>query len=278
MISAKTLDRFNAGLIYAFLFVGSVVVLMPFYWTLITAVKVPAETITFPIIWIPSKITLDHIIKVWHANFLIYFRNSTIVAAFVLAGNILTSAIAGFIFAKFDFPFRNLLFIVVLSTLMVPFAVILIPAYLIVAVFLHLKDTIWAMILPALVSPFGIFLMRQFIQTIPDELLDAARIDGASDWTAFWRVVMPLCKPALSALAIFHFIGIWNDFLWPLLVTDTDASRTLPIGVVLFAFQRWLQYNVVIAASLVVLVPMIIIYFIFQRAFVEGIILTGMKY
>ncbi len=278
MISAKTLSRFNAGLVYAFLFAGAAVVLMPFYWTLITAVKVPAETITFPIIWIPSKITFDHIIKVWHANFITYFRNSTIVAGVVLAGNILTSSIAGFIFAKFDFPFKNVLFIVVLSTLMVPFAVILIPAYLIVAVFLHLKDTLWAMILPALVSPFGIFLMRQFIQTIPDELLDAARIDGASDWTAFWRVVMPLCKPALSALAIFHFIGIWNDFLWPLLVTDTDASRTLPIGVVLFAFQRWLQYNVVIAASLVVLLPMVVVYFIFQRAFVEGIILTGMKY
>jgi ABC-type glycerol-3-phosphate transport system permease component len=120
--------------------------------------------------------------------------------------------------------------------------------------------------------------MRQFIQAIPDELLDAARIDGASDWRVFWQLIIPLCKPALSALAIFHFIWIWNDFLWPLIVTDTDASRTLPVGVALFALPRWQQFNLVVAASVLVLVPLVIFYFIFQRAFVEGITLTGMKY
>ena len=157
---------------------------------------------------------------------------------------------AGFIFAKFDFPLKNVLFLAILSTTMIPFAVLLIPLYLIITVVLHLKDTLWAMIVPALISPFGIFMMRQFIQAIPDEILDAARIDGASDWRIYWRLVLPLSKPALSALAIFHFIWIWNDFLWPLIVTDSDRSRTLPIGVVLFAFPRWQQYNVVIAGSL----------------------------
>jgi len=278
MVSAKIFNRLGAGLTYALLFTGAVVVLVPFYWTVITAVKIPAETITFPIIWIPSEITFEHIIKAWHANFPRYYYNSTVVAVVVLMGNLFTSAMAGFIFAKFNFPFRNVLFIMVLSTTMVPFAVVLIPLYIIVAVFLQLKDTLWAMIVPALISPFGIFLMRQFIQTIPDELLDAARIDGSSDWGIFWQLVVPLSKPALSALAIFHFIWIWNDFLWPLIVTDSDRSRTLPIGVVLFAFPRWQQYNVVIAASLLVVIPLIIFYFIFQRAFVEGIVLTGMKY
>jgi ABC-type glycerol-3-phosphate transport system permease component len=143
---------------------------------------------------------------------------------------------------------------------------------------LHLKNTLWAMILPALISPFGIFLMRQYSETIPDELLDAARIDGAGDFRIFWQVVIPLSSPALSALAIFHFIWIWNDFLWPLLVADSDKARTLPVGVALFASPRWLQTNLVVAGSLLVMLPLVIVYFVFQRAFVQGIVLTGMKY
>jgi multiple sugar transport system permease protein len=278
MTTSKVFERLGATLIYLFLFAGAVVVLVPFYWTVITAVKLPAETITYPIIWIPSEITLDNIRKAWQANFYIYYRNSTVVAAAVLLGNLFTSSIAGFIFAKFEFPYKNALFITILATTMIPFAVVLIPLYLIITVYLHLKDTLWAMIVPAIVSPFGIFMMRQFIETIPDEILDASRIDGASDWLTFWRIIIPLSKPALAALAIFHFIWIWNDFLWPLIVTDSDKSRTLPIGVVLFAFAKWQQYNLVIAGSLLVAIPLVIVYFIFQRAFVEGIVLTGMKY
>jgi len=196
----------------------------------------------------------------------------------VVLGNVLSSTLAGFIFAKYDFPLKKALFLMVLSTMMIPFAVVLIPVYMIVAVLLRLRDTLWALIIPALISPFGIFLMRQFSETIPDELLDAARIDGAGDLRVFWQIVLPLCGPAISALAIFHFIGIWNDFLWPLMVTDSDRSRTLPIGVALFAFQRWQQHNLVVAASVLVLLPMVAIYLIFQRAFVQGIVLTGLKY
>ncbi len=278
LLSNRVRGTLSATAVYAVLFAGAFVMLLPFYWTLITSIKVPAETMTFPIIWIPSKITFMHYQKAWHANFPIYYRNSTVVAVTVVLGNLFTSSMAGFIFAKYDFPLKGLLFMVVLSTMMIPFAIVLIPTYMIVAVALKLKDTVWALIVPALISPFGIFLMRQFIQSIPDELLDASRIDGASDWRTFWQIVLPLCKPALSALLIFHFIWIWNDFLWPLIVTDSDRSRTLPIGVTLFAFQRWQQYNLVIAGSVLVMLPMVVFYFIFQRAFVEGIVLTGMKY
>lgn len=278
MTSFKFFDRLGATVIYAVLFAGAILVLVPFYWTMITAVKIPSETITYPIIWIPSEITFDNIAKAWQANFYIYYRNSAIVAAAVLAGNLFTSSIAGFIFAKFEFPYKNALFLAILATTMIPFGVLLIPLYLIITVYMHLKDTLWAMIIPAIVSPFGIFMMRQFIATIPDEILDASRIDGASDWLTYWRIIIPLSKPALAALAIFHFIWIWNDFLWPLIVTDSDRSRTLPIGVVLFAFAKWQQYNLVIAGSLLVAIPLVIVYFIFQRAFVEGIVLTGMKY
>jgi multiple sugar transport system permease protein len=278
MTYAKTQQRLSSGIIYLGLFLGGLVMLLPFYWTLITSVKIPAETITFPIIWIPSEITFSHFANAWKANFPIYYRNSTVVALAVLAGNVLTSALAGFIFAKYQFPGKNALFLLVLATMMVPFAVVLIPLYFVVVQFLHLKDTLWAMILPALVSPFGIFLMRQFIESIPDELIDAMRIDGASDMRIFAQLVLPLCKPALAALAIFHFIWIWNDFLWPLIVTDSDKSRTLPVGVVLFALPRWQQFNLVVAASVLVLLPMLVFYLIFQRQFVEGVVLTGLKY
>jgi len=274
----KTWGKFTAGLIYLVLFVGAVVMVIPFYWSLVTSIKIPSETIAYPIIWIPSQITFEHYLKAWHANFPIYYRNSIIVAVTVLLGTTFTSAMGGFLFAKHEFPLKNLLFVLVLSTMMIPFAVVLIPLYLFVGVVLRLKDTLWAMMIVAMISPFGIFLMRQFVESIPDELLDAARIDGAPDWGIFWQIVMPLCKPALSALAIFHFIWIWNDFLWPLIVTDTDKSRTLPIGVAMFAFQRWQQYNLAIASSMLVLVPLVVFYFIFQRAFVQGIVLTGMKY
>jgi len=270
--------KLTSAVTYLALFVGGLVVLLPFYWTLVTSIKIPSETISYPIVWFPSQITFAHYQKAWHANFPIYYRNSIIVSVSVLIGTTFTSAMAGFLFAKYEFPFKDTLFLFVLATMMIPFIVVLIPVYLLVGVVFHLKDTLWALIIPALISPFGIFLMRQFIQSIPDELLNAARIDGASDWMIFWRIVLPLCKPALSALAIFHFIWIWNDFLWPLIVTDTDNSRTLPIGVMLFAFQRWQQYNLAIASSMLVLAPLVVFYFIFQRAFVQGIVMTGLKY
>lgn len=258
--------------------IGAAIMLMPFYWSIITAIKTPSETGTFPIIWVPKKITFEWYIKAWNANFPRYYFNSILVSLIVTVSNVYTSALAGFIFSKYHFPFKNQLFYLVLATMMVPFIITLIPTFYLVAIWMHLKDTWWAMILPALISPFGIFLMRQFASSIPDELLDAARIDGASDLRTFWQIILPLSKPALSALAIFHFIWIWNDFLWPLLVTDSDISRTLPVGVAIFSLARWRQTNLVVAASMLVMAPVILVYFRFQRAFVEGITLSGMKY
>ena len=278
MNSDKTATRFKSVFFYAALLVGAVVMFLPFYWTMITSVMFPEETNHFPIIWIPTKITVKWLVQAWSAKFPLCYLTSTIIAAVVVVSNVYTSAMAGFIFAKYKFPLKNTLFIVILATMMVPGVVTIIPAYYIVTVLMHLKNTLWAMIIPALVSPFGIFLMRQFTESIPDELLDASKIDGAGDFRTFWQIVLPLCAPALSANAIFHFIWIWNDFLWPLLVTDSDKARTLPVGLALFASPRWLQTNLVVSGSLLVLLPMVIIYFIFQRAFVQGIVLTGLKY
>jgi len=278
MNTGKSATRFKSGFFYLFLLVGAVVMFLPFYWTAITSIMFPEETNHFPIIWIPTRITLKWLVQAWSAKFPLYYLHSIIIAAVVVLSNVYTSALAGFIFAKYKFPLKNFLFIMILATMMVPGAVTIIPAYYIVTVLMHMQNTLWSMIIPALVSPFGIFLMRQFTESIPDELLDAAKIDGAGDFRTFWQIVLPLCTPALSANAIFHFIWIWNDFLWPLLVTDSDKARTLPVGLALFASPRWLQTNLVVSGSLLVLLPMVIVYFIFQRAFVQGIVLTGLKY
>ncbi len=277
-LSPKTVRSLNAALIYALLIAGTIIMFVPFYWTLITSFMTASDTAKYPIVWFPTRFTLEWVIAAWRAKFALYYMNSTLVAVAVVVSNVLTSALAGYIFAKFALPAKNFLFFTILATLMVPYAVTIIPTYYIVTVLFHLKNTLWAMIIPALISPFGIFLMRQYCETIPDELIDAARIDGASEIRIFSQIILSLTGPALSALAIFHFIWIWNDFLWPLLVADSDAARTLPVGVALFALRRWLQTNLVVAGSLLVMVPLVIVYFIFQRAFVEGIVLTGMKY
>ena len=274
----KILGYCKSSLIYLFLLAGGIVMMIPFYWALITSFMTASETNKFPIVWIPTKLTLQWIRQALNTNFIHYYVNSIVVAVCVVISVVITSALGGYIFAKFRFPLRNFLFLVVLATMMVPFTVTLIPTYVIVSVWFHLQDTLAAMVVPALVSAFGIFLMRQFTETLPDELLDAARIDGASEMRIFWQIILPLCKPALSATAIFTFIGIWNDYLWPVLVTDTDRSRTLPVGVATFAQARWAQTNLVVGASLLVLIPMVIIYFIFQREFVQGVVMTGLKY
>ncbi len=278
MSVARIRSAFVSALVYGLLLAGTVIMLMPFLWTLVSAVKLPQETMTYPIVWVPSRITFEHLREAWGTQFPIYYRNSAIVAVAVLLGNVFTSALAGFIFAKYDFPLKNALFLIILSTLMIPFVIVLIPTYVLVAMVLKLKDNLLGLIVPWIVSPFGIFLMRQFIETIPGEMIDAGRIDGASDWRIFGQIILPLCQPALSALMIFHFIWIWNDFLWPLIMCDSNRSRTLPVGVAAFASQHWLKYNLTIAGSVLVLLPMLAVYLIFQRAFVQGIVLTGMKY
>ncbi len=164
MNSGKTATRVKSTFFYAFLIIGAAIMFLPFYWTMITSVMFPEETNHFPIIWIPTRITLKWLAQAWSAKFPLYYLNSTIIAAVVVLSNVYTSAMAGFIFAKYKFPLKNFWFILILATMMVPGVVTIIPAYFIVTVIMHLKNTLWAMIIPALISPFGIFLMRQFTE------------------------------------------------------------------------------------------------------------------
>ena len=264
-------------IVYGLLAVGLVPILLPFAWMLSSAFKPLPEVMQVPPTWIPHHSTLDNFVAVFRQfPFGRYLFNSVVVAAVVVGVVLLTSATAGYAFSKFKFPGRDLIFMAMLASLMVPFQVRMIPLYL-MAIRLHLVDTLAGVAYPWLFDAFGIFLMRQFMQTIPDELIEAARIDGAGEPYIFWRIVLPLVRPALAALGIFTLVGSWEEFLWPLIVTNSEASRTLPVGLQSFAEQYMSNIHWQMAGSMIAVVPLIVAFLLFQRQFIQGIALTGLK-
>jgi ABC-type glycerol-3-phosphate transport system permease component len=273
----KRLD-WERYLLWVILGFGSILMVGPFYWTFVTAFKSRAEILLFPPTWWPQQPTLEH----WYfpnmtvGSFPNFFRNSLFVATTVTLLILLTSALAGYIFAKHQFKGRDLLFLGILSMLMIPFNISIIPLYSLI-VDMKWNNTYWALIIPSAFSPFGIFLMRQSMHAIPNELIDAARIDGASEFGIFFRIVIPLSTAPLAALAIFTFIGQWDDFLWPLVIIDDSELYTLPLGLAQFRGRYGADVGELAAASMLAVLPVLIVYFVAQRRFVEGIALTGLK-
>ncbi len=260
---------------------GSILMIGPFYWTLITSFKVQSEIRQFPPTFFPQSFTLEH----WAAlsgeamdygNFVLFFRNSLFVVITITLLTLITSAAAGYVFAKFRFPGRRYLFWLVVGMLMVPFTVTLIPLFQLMVDW-GWKNNYLALIVPVVFNPFGIFLMRQFIAAVPDELIDAARIDGASEWGIFLRVILPLSWAPLAALAIFTFTIQWDNFLWPLVILDDPNLYTLPLGLAQFRGRTGIDVGVVSAAAMVSVLPVLIVYIFAQRRFIEGITMTGMK-
>ena len=255
------------------------VMMLPFAWMLGTSFKPIEETIRFPPTFLPEHpVGLANYIQVINTiPFLGYLANSVTVSVTNTVGALFTSALAGYIFAKFKFKGRDTLFFLIVSTMMVPFQVILVPVFLIVRS-LNLYDSLWALIIPGLVSAWGIFLMRQSMKSLPSELLDAARIDGASEIGIFLQIVLPLSTPTLSALGIFTFMATWNDFLWPLIVISKVTSRTLPLGLATFSqgfgISRW---NLVMAGTMLSILPILIVFVLLQRNFIEGITMGAVK-
>jgi ABC-type glycerol-3-phosphate transport system permease component len=265
-------------LIYLAAIAGLLIFFVPVYYMVSTSVKDESEVFALPIHWIPHEFQPENYLEAFAvAPFGRYFVNSGIVALAVVASTLLFSALAGYGFAKFTFPGRNIAFLFVLSTMMVPFQVLLIPLYLVVYLF-GWTNSYAGLIIPGALSAFGVFLMRQFCVTLPDELLDAARIDGAGEITIFWRVVLPLLKPALASLAIITFLNSWNNFLWPLIVVNKSALFTLPVGMT--AFQQPLRapyWTYIMAVSTVATLPVVLVFVLLQRYFIQGVVLSGMK-
>ena len=264
--------------IYAVLLVGLFLVVIPFVWMLVSSFKPEAEVRAVPPTWWPETLTLDNYDRLFtQLDFPTYFMNSVIVALSVTVGNVVFCSMLGYALAKLSFPGKKLLFLIVLGTLMVPGVVTFIPLFVLTTK-MGLSNTLIGMILPFLAAPFGVFLMRQYISALPDELIQAARIDGAGELRIFASVIMPLCGPALATLGILTFLGSWNNFLWPLVVAQTEDKYTLPVALALYAVgQNATQYGLLLAGSVVVVIPVLVLFLFLQRHIMQGIAMTGIK-
>jgi multiple sugar transport system permease protein len=273
-------DRTQLGAwwIYALLILGIVLLVGPFIWMVLGSFKTTGELRSVPPTWWPENPTLANYQDLFERqNFLRFFINSSVVAFFVTAGNVIFCSMLGYALAKLHFPGKKILFAVVLATLMVPGVVTFMPLFVLVAN-MGLVNTHAGLILPFLAGAFGVFLMRQFIGGIPDELLDAARVDGAGEHYIFWRIVMPLCGPALATLTILTFLASWNSFLWPLVVATSQDMFTLPVAIAFLATgQTETNVALLMAGSVVVIMPVIIVFILLQRHFTQGIAMTGIK-
>lgn len=261
---------------HAVLVVGAVAVVVPFLWMFTTSLQSRAETYTNTSI-LPTSWHWENYLKAWEsAPFGQYYLNSLVMAAGIVTGHLVLDALAAYAFARLRFPLRNALFVLLLAALMIPTFVTIIPAYAIVAD-LGWIDSYAGLIVPRLADVFGIVLLRQYFASLPAELEDAARIDGCSRIGTFFRIIVPLSTPAFATLAIFSFLFAWNDFLWPLLVTNTDEHRTVQIGLQAFVGRYGTSWNYLMAGTLTATVPSIVVFLFFQRALVRGIASTGLK-
>ncbi len=270
--------RRRATWLYVILGAGLLLMLAPFIWMLLSSLKPEAELQRMPPTWWPEAPSLANYRELFdRLDFPRFFANSTLVAGAVTAGNLIFCSMVGYALAKLDFAGKRLLFGLVLGMLMVPGVVTFVPLFVLVSN-LGLVNTYPGLILPFLVTPLGVFLMRQFISGLPDELIEAARIDGAGEWRIFSRVILPLCGPALATLGILTFLSSWNNFLWPLVVAQSEDKYTLPVALALYSVgQNATRYGLLLAGSVVIIAPVIALFVALQRYFVQGIATTGIK-
>ncbi|MBD0292732.1 MAG: carbohydrate ABC transporter permease [Jiangellaceae bacterium] len=264
--------------LYVVLALGLILMVVPFIWMLVSSVKPEREIRRSPPTWVPETVTVDNYQQLFdRLDFPTYFFNSTLVATVVTIGNVVFCSMLGYALAKLDFPGKRVIFTLVLGTLMVPGMVTFVPLFVLVSN-MGLTNTFPGLFLPFLVGPFGVFLMRQFFLGLPDELIQAARVDGAGELRIFWNVMLPLCGPALATLAILTFLASWNNFLWPLVVAQTEDKYTLPVALALVSIgQNATQYGLLLAGAVVVVLPMLAVFLALQRYFVQGVAMTGIK-
>ncbi len=260
------------------LIVTTVISLWPMYWLFVTALTPTQYTIKTPPDLFPVHASLSNFQRLFSQarDYWRWALNSLVVGISITAFHVFFDTMSGYAFAKKRFPGRNIMFWIILSTLMIPAHVTLVPMYIVTRQ-LGLIDSLWALILPGTADVFGIFLMRQYIQTLPSELEQAARIDGAGEFGVFWRIILPLAKPALGALAIFTFVRHWNAFLWPLIVLHKSSRFTLPVGVASLQGEFGSDYGIIFAGAALAALPMIIFFLIFQRYFLEGVRMGAVK-
>jgi multiple sugar transport system permease protein len=262
---------------FVVLLIAAIIVIFPFAWMVLTSFKYENDIVTFPPHLLPTAVTLDNYVNIWNRiPFARFFLNTVLFAGGVTAISLFLDSLTAYALSRLHFPGRDAIFLLILLALMLPFQVTFIPVFVTV-VNLHLQNSIAGLIIPRATNAFGIFMLRQFFISLPRELDDAARIDGAGEFYIYRRIILPLSGPALATLGIFHFMYNWNDFLWPLLITSSNDMRTLPAGLALFMGQHVVEYGVLMAGATLALLPLFIAFLFLQKYFVQGIALTGLK-
>ena len=276
-MSRKALLRWGGRLTTVLTVAGIGLVLLPYFWMLSSSLKTGSEVFDLPIKWLPEAAQWgNYPDALSRGKFPTYFFNSALVAFAVMAGNLIFCSMAGYGLSKFRFPYREACFRLILSTMMLPLEIILVPTFLVAREF-GLVNNYGGLIIPLAVDAFGIFLMRQYIKDLPDSLIEAARLDGCSEFGIFWRIILPNCKPALGALALLTFRDNWDQFLWPLIVASKDVLKTFPLGLAQMEGIDSAAYHEIMAAAVVGMIPTALVFLLFQRAFVRVIALSGLK-
>ncbi|MCC6804373.1 MAG: carbohydrate ABC transporter permease [Anaerolineae bacterium] len=271
------LARLGRLVLYAVLIILALITLFPFIWMFVTALKTSREVFQWPIVLIPQVPQWGNFAEAWTRQpFTRFFQNTVFITLGTTALTLFTSSTAGFAFAKYEFRGKRILFILVLMMLMLPPQVTLIPTFL-MARSLGLVNNYFGLLIPGITSVFGIFLIRQYLQSIPDELIDAARIDGCNDWNIYTMIILPLITPALAVLTIFTFTSSWNSFLWPLIIATSSDMYTLQVGIAFFSGQTGTEYQLMMAVAVVSMLPVVLIYVLFQRYFVASDALAGLN-
>ena len=275
--SPRLISRARRLLLYILLTGASLVMLFPFAWMLSSSFKPDADIFNFPIQWIPPNLFPQNYLRVWQSmKYGQLLFNTTFLAVMITSLQILTCTLAGYAFAKIPFPENRIVFLGYLATLMVPFQVVMIPQFVIIRL-LGLMDSHWAIILIQAFNPFGVFMMRQFFLNIPMELSEAARIDGLSEFGIYSRIILPLSKPAIASLAIFTSVAVWNDFLTPLIYLNTASKWTIQLGLRNLFAEYTADYGGVMAGAVLSILPVLLVFMVLQRYFIEGIAMSGIK-
>lgn len=289
--TAKSKNLLAKLVVYILLTTGAIIFIAPWAWMVSASFQPIGKIFDWPPNWIPETVTLNNYVRFLKAEgFFRWVLNSGFLAVIVLVVQMFFNSMAAYTFAKRKFPGRDALFLLMLGTLMIPGQLFLIPNYLILlrsplfggnnilGMGGHgMLDSFWGIIIPYSFSVWSVFFMRQYMKGIPDDLLDAARMDGANEFTIYWKVILPLCGPVLAAQAIFTFTFVWNDFFWPLIVISDPKLRTLQLGLALFVIKNRTVWDIVFAGSVISTLPVLLVFLFFQKYFIRGIALTGMK-
>lgn len=272
--------RFDIGrfLIYAALITGAFFVMVPFVWMLVSSIKPPADIMVYPPEWIPRQIRIENFTELFSvAPFGRYILNTAIITSLCIIGQVVSSSLVGYGFARLTFPGRNILFTVLIATIIIPGEVTIIPNFILFTQ-LGWRNTILPLVVPAFFGgPFFIFLFRQFFKAIPAEFADAAKIDGAGELAIYWRIWMPLSRPAIATCAIFTFVGTWNDYLRPLIFLTDQQNQTISIGLAAFRGYYVSQWHYIMAGSVLAMLPVLLVFFFAQKLFIEGAVISGLK-